>query len=192
MGKLTKRFNVFKNIFAEVKFKEGIKFELTKKDMETYKTEVEKNLEDFISCKPEVIDNISLLHNLQETNWNLLHNLYFAAVPKREDALVEKSKRYREALDKNVSQIDSGSGRGIGNIDPNNIASIMSSPMFTQMISSVLPVVQKAFDGKDINNLNINDVVSGLMTKDPEKCGGVDIDALLKETADTLKDNFKQ
>lgn len=187
MGKLTKRFGVFKNIFVDLKF-DVCKTDLTKEDMNLYQQDVEKVLDSFIGCDESCIASINFLKDLKEINWNLLHNLYFVACPIRNEVLVKRSKESREAKEKNSKKEKQPSTMPSGTPD---IASIMASPMFAQMMSTVLPVVQKAFEGKDMSSLNINDVVSGLMTKDKEKCGGIDVEALITESVDKLKENFK-
>ncbi len=184
MGKLSQRFRIFKQIYKELRCTK--KIDITKEDMKKYKEEVEKNIDSFMNCEIGSIRNIGILDSLTEVNWNLLHNMYFASVEKRDEELVQKSKTARNTTSDQDPPIPVPSASP--HFDPGNLTSILSSPMFTQVINSVLPTVQKAFEGKDLQNMNMAELVQGIMTRDPEKCGGVDVTALIEESVSKLKE----
>lgn len=168
MGKLSKRFNIFKSIYKELKLKESDKVnEITKEDMEKFKNQVDESMKkdySFISCREECLNDIELLKDAQ-VNWSLFHNMYFAALPEKNEALINESKRSREALitKPQLSNVLLSNGFDLGGI--------VNSPVFSNMITAILPSVQKAFDGKDISQLNLNEMMQGIMEKDSQKAG---------------------
>lgn len=183
MGKLSQRFRIFKQIYKELDCTK--KMDITKEDMKNYKEEVEKNIDSFMNCELGSIRNINILESLTKVNWNLLHNMYFASVDKRDEELVQKSKNARNSVEQDPPVPVLPTPSASPHFD---LTSILSSPMFTQVINSVLPSVQKAFEGKDLQNMNMAELVQGIMTRDPEKCGGVDVTALIEESVSKLKE----
>ena len=182
---------IYKDLIKDLENKQILLDSLNSKTIMMYKNDVESNLEKFINCDKEVLEHINLykvtFKNLyDDINWDLLHNLYFTTIDKENlsQELVQRSKTIREKLQQNIKVSQETTSQGSTFPD---ISSILSSPMFSEMISKVLPVVQEAVEGKDLSSLNMNDVITGFITKDPSKCGGLDINKIIEESTNKLK-----
>lgn len=179
MGKNSRKIKLFKEVITK---ELGVDLDIKIEDIKLYKEQVNNVLVDFIECKPDSLKDIDLNKKFPEINWNLLHNLYFLTCNSNEisQELVEQSKKNRNSLTiQNKEEIPDLMGLGM----------LFNNPMFKGMIDRVLPVVEKAFEGKDLSKLNINDIMNGIMTKDSEKCGGIDVNNLIMESMNVLNKN---
>lgn len=180
MGKNTRKVKIFKETLTK---ELSCKIDVTIDEINKYNLQVSENIEKFIDCKSECLEKIDFYKKINTVNWDLLHNLYFLSfdIKDIDKELVEKSKQNRKKLTDTSNALS-----GIP-----DLSIMLNNPMFKGMIDKILPVVEKAFEGKDLSNMNINDVVSGIITKDSSKCGGVDINGLIQESMSILQDTKK-
>ena len=184
MGKNSRKIKLFKEVITKDICNLDIKIEDIKiEDIKKYKEQTEKVLNSFIDCDENSLKDIELCKKFNKIDWNLLHNLYFITLNSNEiqQDLVERSKNNRNnILVKNEHKMHETP-------DLMGLGILLNNPMFKGMIDRVLPVVEKAFEGKDLSTLNINDLMTGIITKDSEKLGGVDINLLLNDSMKVLK-----
>lgn len=180
---------VFKKIFKDLLKNDPNSFttlkKLSSKDIVMFKDQVNKCLDDFIGCKESCLSSITLLKDVKYSiNWDILHNMYFSTFNPEEipKDIVERSKNERNPVNKVNPVQETSELQGLP-----DLAGLLNSPMLGNIISAILPVVQDAIKDKDLQNINPQELMSGLMSKDPSKCGGLDINKLLQDSAEKLK-----
>ena len=187
--KIAKRNKFFNEIYNEIIVKYNFsQITCFTKQIELFKEQVESVLESFIECNQDSLNKIDLLKEIKSVkdikDWSIFHNLYFISVGNENLSkdVLEKSKKNRS---NNETIENKNTTNPLGSLS--NLTNIMSDPMMMSMVSSILPIVQKAFAGKE-NDINITDLLKGLTTKDPSLCGGIDIENLIKESTEKINE----
>lgn len=187
--KIAKRNKFFNEIYNEIIVKYNFsQITCFTKQIELFKEQVESVLDSFIECEQDSLNKINLLKEIKSVkdtkDWSIFHNLYFISVGNENLSkdILEKSKKNRS---NNEIVENKNTSNPLGSLS--NLTNIMSDPMMMSMVSSILPIVQKAFAGKE-NDINIADLLKGLTTKDPSLCGGIDIENLIKESTEKINE----
>lgn len=187
--KIAKRNKFFNEIYNEIIVKYNFsQITCFTKQIELFKEQVESVLDSFIECNQDSLNKINLLKEIKSIkdtkDWSIFHNLYFISVGNENLSkdILEKSKKNRS---NNEIVENKNTTNPLGSLS--NLTNIMSDPMMMSMVSSILPIVQKAFAGKE-NDINIADLLKGLTTKDASLCGGIDIENLIKESTEKINE----
>lgn len=176
-----------------------------------FNTEVNNSLEEFVNCENTMLEKISILKNSQidfdKINWEYLHTMYFISQGKSIDkTIVSRCKVNRSKI---VTVIQSpshpnstgmdmgmmmnmignigGMGDNQGTSNISNISSMLQSESFGKLVGDIAGQFAKTLEGKDLSNINPQDLLSGMMSGNMN-IGGIDFQSIL----DTSTAQFKE
>jgi hypothetical protein len=181
-NKQVKLFNkILSEFYEEYNLVTGsdIKIKAKSKDILLFKNEVQNKLSQFMCCDDSVLDGLTLIkkYNLDITklNWEYIHTLYFISYGKSIDGgVVSKCKEAR--LNKKSVVVS----KSVPQITPEN------SESFGKLIGDIAGQVAKSLEGKDLSNINPQELLTGMMS------GNMNIAGInFQEILDNSTKNFK-
>jgi hypothetical protein len=136
--------------------------------LETYKKEVDDDLDNFLNCKESSLEKISLLQKTGidiinvKINWRFLHNLYFITDKTKDQDILNKSK---EAIAANLVSKDNFLG---------------------DLVHDLSGDIKKSLEGKDLSKLNPALLMNSLLLGE-KTVGGIDFADIIARTTAALK-----
>ena len=195
MGKASVKVKFFKKLLRDFLLgyekATGATVHIKVKTMEVVRgflDDVKQNHDEFMKCNKECLKYISIFKAVNFDNfivdWSYLHGMYFASM---EDEPPEELVMLSKANISNVN-LSVGDSGNISGVDLNNI---IGNPAIHKIANDLMPMIQKTLENKDASTLNIQEIMSSLMSGD-NKAGGIDFSEVIAETTAKVKDGMKR
>jgi len=179
-NKQIKLFNkILTEFYEEYNLVTGNKLKIKAKshDILLFKTEAQNKLEQFVCCDNMVLEGITLFKKFDITklNWEYIHTMYFISYGKSIDTnFVSRCKNSR--LNKKSLSVS----KSVPQITPEN------SESFGKLIGDIAGQVAKSLEGKDLSNINPQELLTGMLSGNMN-IAGIDFQEIL----DNSTKNFK-
>ena len=146
--------------------------------LDTFKKDIDENMENFMKKDIQVLKNISLFkgHVFTSVKWSLLYDMY--------NVTLDETETHKEIVeDPEMVTLDITKLETL----PNGFEGILKNPAISGMISELLPVVQEMMKGKDTSNIKPENLIKALTSGDLKNNEiGIDLTSIFDKTSELV------